>query len=81
MDWATFFQENSQSLFTLLWVFLGSVITYAINFQSLRTQARERDKERYEQRSVMDPKNWTLPVGVELKTRKKVQDAEETKEL
>ncbi len=29
----------------------------------------------------MDPKNWTLPVGVELKTRNEVQDAEETKEL
>jgi hypothetical protein len=29
----------------------------------------------------MDPKNWTLPLGVELKTRKKVQDAKETQEL
>ena len=27
---------------------------------------------------VMDPKNWTLPLGVELRTRKEVQNAEET---
>jgi tetratricopeptide (TPR) repeat protein len=33
------------------------------------------------QNNVMDPKNWTLPLGVELKTRKKVQDAKETQEL
>jgi len=29
----------------------------------------------------MDPKNWTLPVGVELRTRNEVQHAKETKEL
>jgi hypothetical protein len=30
---------------------------------------------------VLDPKNWTLPLGVELKTKNEVQDAKETKEL
>jgi hypothetical protein len=30
---------------------------------------------------VMDPKNWTLPVGVELRTRKEVQNGKETSEL
>jgi len=30
---------------------------------------------------VMDPKNWTLPLGVELRTRKEVQNAEETQEF
>lgn len=30
---------------------------------------------------VMDPKNWTLPAGVELRTKKKVQDGKETQEL
>jgi hypothetical protein len=29
----------------------------------------------------MDPKNWTLPIGVELRTRNEVQDAQEEKEL
>ena len=33
------------------------------------------------QSSVLDPKNWTVPIGVELKTRNEVQDAKETKEL
>ena len=28
---------------------------------------------------VVDPKNWTLPVEVELETRKEVQDGKETK--
>jgi len=31
--------------------------------------------------TVMDPKNWTLPLGVELRTRKEVQNAEETQEF
>jgi len=31
--------------------------------------------------SVMDPKNWTLPLGVELRTRKEVQNAEETQKF
>ena len=31
--------------------------------------------------AVMDPKNWTLPIGVELNTRNEVQDAKETQEL
>jgi hypothetical protein len=30
---------------------------------------------------VMEPKNWTLPVGVELRTRNEVQDAKETQEF
>jgi hypothetical protein len=30
---------------------------------------------------VMDPKNWTLPLGVEWKTRKEVQDGQETQEF
>ena len=30
---------------------------------------------------VMDPKNWTLPVGVELRTRNEVQDAKETQKF
>ena len=30
---------------------------------------------------VMDPKNWTLPLGVELRTRNEVQDVKETQEL
>ena len=31
--------------------------------------------------TVMDPKNWTLPVGVEWRTRNEVQDAKEAQEL
>jgi len=31
--------------------------------------------------TVMDPKNWTLPIGVEWRSRNEVQDAKEAKEL
>ena len=50
MDWATFFSENSQSLFTLFGVFLGSGITLLISYINNRFQANERDKDRDEQR-------------------------------
>lgn len=30
---------------------------------------------------VMDPKNWTLPEGVELRTKNEVQDVKETQEF
>ena len=30
---------------------------------------------------VMDPKNWTLPEGVEWRTRNEVQDVKEAQEL
>src|SRR5919108_2130726 len=50
MDWATFIRDNSQSLFTLAGVFLGSLITFLINFLNLRYQSRERDKDREEKR-------------------------------
>jgi len=50
MDWATFLKDNSQSLFTLGGVFLGSLITFLISFLNNVFQAKEREKERQEQR-------------------------------
>jgi hypothetical protein len=50
MDWAAFFRDYGQSLFTLGGVFLGSVITFLINWLNLRNQSIERDKDRNEQR-------------------------------
>ena len=50
MDWAKFFQDNSQSLFTLFGVFLGSLITLSITFINNRFQAKERENDRLEQR-------------------------------
>ena len=50
MDWDTIFKDNSQSLFTLAGVFLGSLITFLINFLNLRYQSIERDKDREEKR-------------------------------
>jgi hypothetical protein len=46
MDWAQFLQDNSQSLFTLFGVFLGSVLTYLISWTNTRTEAKEKDKDR-----------------------------------
>ena len=46
MGWAAFFEENSQSIFTLAGVFLGSIITLAISTLNNRFQAKEREKER-----------------------------------
>ncbi len=50
MDWATFFKDYGQSLFTLGGVLLGSLITFLINYLNNRFQAKERDKDRDEQR-------------------------------
>lgn len=50
MDWVAFFENNSQSLFTLAGVFLGSLITFLINYQNNRFQAKEHDKDREEKR-------------------------------
>lgn len=50
MDWATFFKDYGQSLFTLGGVFLGSLITFLINYLNLRNQSKERDKDREEQK-------------------------------
>jgi hypothetical protein len=50
MDWATFFANNSQSLFTLAGVLLGSVITFVIGYINVRSQSLEREKDRQEQR-------------------------------
>ena len=50
MDWTTFIKDNSQVLFTLGGVFLGSVITLLGNFLNNRFQARESDKDRLEKR-------------------------------
>ena len=50
MDWATFFKDNSQSLFTLGGVFLGSLITFLISYVNQRFEAKERDKDRAEKR-------------------------------
>jgi hypothetical protein len=83
MDWATFFKDFGQSLFTLGGVFLGSAITFLINYINLRNQSREREIDRQEQRrelNVVDPKNWRLPLGVEF-TRKEVYDVQETQKF
>jgi len=50
MDWATFFKDNSTSIFTLAGVFLGSVITFFISYLNNRFEATERSKDREEQR-------------------------------
>ncbi len=50
MDWTTFFQDNSQSLFTLGGVFLGSLITFLVSYLNNRFQAQEKDKDRDEAR-------------------------------
>jgi hypothetical protein len=50
MDWTTFIKDNSQALFTLVGVFLGSAITFLGNYLSNRFQAKENDKEREEKR-------------------------------
>ena len=50
MDWATFFKDNSQSIFTLGGVFLGSFITFLISYLNNRFEAKERDKDREEAR-------------------------------
>jgi len=50
MNWTTFLQDNSQSLFTLLGVFLGSIITFFISNLNNRFQAKEWEKDRVEQR-------------------------------
>lgn len=62
MDWTTFFEENSQSLFTLGGVFLGSLITFFINYMNLRQQSIERDKDRNRERRkaiVLARERWT----------------------
>jgi hypothetical protein len=50
MDWATLFKENAQGLFTLGGVFLGSVITFGINWLNNNFQTKEREKDRQEQK-------------------------------
>lgn len=50
MNWADFFTKNAQPLFTLGGVFLGSLITFLISYLNNRFQAKERDKDRLEQR-------------------------------
>lgn len=50
MDWSTFFKDNSQSIFTLGGVFLGSLITFLISYLNNRFDAKERDKDRGEKR-------------------------------
>ncbi|MEP7135800.1 MAG: hypothetical protein ABI904_12790 [Chloroflexota bacterium] len=50
MNLVTFLSNNSQSLFTLGGVFLGSVITFLISYLNNRFQAKEREKDRNEQR-------------------------------
>jgi hypothetical protein len=50
MDWITFIKDNSQVLFTLSGVFLGSAITLLGNLLNNRFQARESDKDRLEKR-------------------------------
>jgi len=50
MDWTTFIKDNSQALFTLCGVFLGSAITLVGNYLNNRFQAKENDKERLEKR-------------------------------
>jgi len=50
MDWASFFKDNSQSIFTLGGVFLGSLITFLISYLNNRFLAKESEKERQEQR-------------------------------
>lgn len=50
MDWTTFFGDNSQSFLPLGGVFLGSAITFLISYLNNRFEARERDKDREEQR-------------------------------
>jgi hypothetical protein len=62
MDWATFFQDNAQSLFTLGGVFLGSLITFIINYLNLRFQSIESNKDRAEQRRQLEihaREKWT----------------------
>lgn len=50
MDWATFLENNSQSIFTLGGVLLGSLIPLLITYINNRFLAKERDKDRHEQR-------------------------------
>ena len=50
MDWTAFIKDNSQALFTLCGVFLGSAITLVGNYLNNRFQAKENDKERLEKR-------------------------------
>jgi len=61
MDWATFFKDNAQSIFTLGGVFLGSLITFLISYLNNRFQAKERDKDRLEQRreaGIQNRQKW-----------------------
>jgi len=61
MDWATFIKDNSQSLFTLAGVFLGSIITFVISYLNNRFQAKEKDKDREEQRreaKIQSKEKW-----------------------
>ncbi len=46
MDWATFFKDYGQSLFTLGGVFLGSLITLVVSFLNNWFQSGERAKDR-----------------------------------
>lgn len=50
MDWATFLENNSQSLFTLGGVFLGSLITFLISYLNNIFQSKEREKDREDKR-------------------------------
>jgi hypothetical protein len=50
MDWTAFIKDNSQALFTLGGVFLGSAITFLGNYLNNRFQAIENEKERLEKR-------------------------------
>ena len=50
MDWTAFINDNSQALFALGGVFLGSALTLFGNFINNKFQAKENDKERLEKR-------------------------------
>ena len=50
MDWATFFENNAQSIFTLGGAFLGATLALFGVFINNWFQSQERDKDRKEVR-------------------------------